>query len=219
MCCAAYREGREGSHFLYFKCCLTCNMHTPQLHYVANLVHRLLIGTRNVHSKAIKVSISFSRTFHCSRCSATFVNVSQLNFHSKTAHTAGEEVENGEGVKYPCTIPGCDHVAKSKAQLEVKIVLTFLSFDANKTMRIHIVWSPQSASFIIKFGIQFLFPQNEKVNNASTLQLKTKYVFVFKTIQLFSFYALPSGGKLKDAVVHSFCFEINTFSSTGNQRQ
>ena len=40
-----------------------------------------------------------------------------------------------------------------------------------------------------------------KVNNASTLQFKIKYVFVFKTIQL-NFYALPSGGKLKDAVVH-----------------
>ena len=42
-----------------------------------------------------------------------------------------------------------------------------------------------------------------KVNNASTLQFKTKYVFVLKKSSLISFYALPSSGKSKDAVVHS----------------
>ena len=42
----------------------------------------------------------------------------------------------------------------------------------------------------------------EKVNNASTLQLKQNMCFSSKQSSLFSFYALSSGGKLKDVVVH-----------------
>ena len=45
----------------------------------------------------------------------------------------------------------------------------------------------------------------------NTLQLKTKYAFVFKTIQLIFFYALPSRVKSKGVVVHWENPEIHIF--------
>jgi hypothetical protein len=50
--------------------------------------------------------------------------VSQLNYHTKTSHTGGGGAaggsENGEA-RFPCTIAGCDHVAKTKALLDVRV--------------------------------------------------------------------------------------------------
>ena len=73
---------------------------------------------------------------------------------------------------------------------------------------------------------------HERTTMLAHCNLKQKYMVVIKTMQLFSFYALPSGGKLKDAVVHytksysiqqtSFSFYlnevvslVNTFSTFG----